>query len=192
VGKEAAAPIMLAQRQDGTWTGRAEEVDAIMRKAWLPVFAKYQGKPRPDFADFKARYRGYIRRVPMELGKLSLAELKQALSRMAAKQAGGRDGWRVAELKSLPDTVLNGLLEIFDLAETEGKWPGALLEAVVTLIPKGESGEPLARRPITVLERGLPRLGGGSGPPAAAVAGKLDPRPAEGLSPEGGRLAAVL
>ncbi|KAJ9434934.1 Retrovirus-related Pol polyprotein from type-1 retrotransposable element R2, partial [Diplonema papillatum] len=62
----------------------------------------------------------------------------------------GVDGWSTAELKKLPLPLLNALAEVFNAIEATGTWPNALLEAAVTLIPKDETLDPLALRPITV------------------------------------------
>ena len=42
----------------------------------------------------------------------------------------GRGRHRVVELKELPDALLEGLLEVFEVAEMGGGWPAALQEDV--------------------------------------------------------------
>ena len=157
VGEGTAPPPLMAQRTDGSWTGAAEEVDEEMRRAWLPIFARYAASGPPDFDAFKARFGPYVKKRPMRLERLTVAQLRATLARMKGSSAGGRDGWRVRELKELPDALLEGLLEVFEVAEMGGVWPAALQEAVVSLIPKGEGGAPLAQRPVTVLS-GVYRL----------------------------------
>ena len=157
VGGGPAPPPLLAQRPDGGWTGAAEEVDEAMRRDWLPIFARYATSGAPDFSAFKQRFGPYAKRRPMQLERLTVGDLRATLSRMKVASAGGRDGWRIRELKQLPDVLLQSLLEVFECAETGGGWPAALQEAVVSLIPKGEGGAPLAQRPVTVLS-GVYRL----------------------------------
>eukprot|EP00660_Eupelagonema_oceanica_P014178 gene14178-biopygen34257 len=82
---------------------------------------------------------------------LTGAELRETLARMSARQAGGMEGWRVRELKALPEALLDALAEVLNVVEHEGRWPAALERALITLIPKGEGGEPECMRPISVM-----------------------------------------
>jgi len=70
--------------------------------------------------------------------------------RQSTLSASGMDGWRVAELKALPDFLLDKLAILLNVVEMTGTWPHTLERALVSLIPKGEGGEPLAMRPISV------------------------------------------
>ena len=97
VGGGPAAPPLLAQRRDGTWTGAAEEVDQLMWQDWGPIFARYAAHGAPNFEAFKARFGGYVKRCPMGLEPLTVADLRRTLGRMRSHSAGGRDGWRIAE-----------------------------------------------------------------------------------------------
>ena len=106
--------------------------------------------PEPSLDRFIGRYGRYVTRSPMDFRNLCTDDLREALRRMDSKQQGGADGWRVAELKRLPSGFLDLLVELFTAVERAGRWPGALLEAVVSLIPKGQGGQPLKMRPITV------------------------------------------
>lgn len=67
-----------------------------------------------------------------------------------SSQTAGPDGWTWKGLQALPPVFLDRLADIFQKIENTGKWPSPLLEAVVTLIPKGEGSSPLKQRPITV------------------------------------------
>ena len=42
------------------------------------------------------------------------------------------------------------MAEILNRVEQTGRWPRSLERALVTLVPKGEGGDPLAMRPISV------------------------------------------
>ena len=64
--------------------------------------------------------------------------------------ACGIDGWRTAELFTLPLCILDAFAAVFNMIELTGVWPEALLTALVTLTPKGEGKQPLEHRPITV------------------------------------------
>eukprot|EP00665_Eupelagonemidae_sp_cell47_P009218 gene9219-8160_t len=86
----------------------------------------------------------------MKLEPLTAADLRRTLNRMSSQQACGMDGWRVAELKALPDVLLERLADVLNWVETTATWPAALENALVSLIPKGAGGRPLDLRPISV------------------------------------------
>ena len=73
------------------------------------------------------------------------------MGKLKASGARGLDGLGPAEIKQLPDAILEYLRVFFDLIEMKRVWPRALTVAAVTLIPKGEGGAPLAQRPISVM-----------------------------------------
>ena len=101
----------------------------------------------------------------MILEPLTAQDLRAALSRMSGG-ASGADGWRAAELKALPDSMLELLAVFLNAIETTGQWPRSLLQAVVSLIPKGQGCAPLDQRPISVMSAvyrlwGAARVGAG-------------------------------
>ena len=66
--------------------------------------------------------------------------------------AGGLDGWRVAEWKALPARWWDALAQLYSAVETHGVWPEAVLDGVVSMIPKADGdATPLGQRPLTVL-----------------------------------------
>eukprot|EP00973_Karenia_brevis_P009382 1269920-Karenia_brevis.AAC.1 len=60
------------------------------------------------------------------------------LGRMRDSQAGGVEGWRVAEVRELPLVILRRLAVFFDMVEQIGRWPRALERALITFTPKGD------------------------------------------------------
>ncbi|KAJ9465251.1 Retrovirus-related Pol polyprotein from type-2 retrotransposable element R2DM, partial [Diplonema papillatum] len=64
--------------------------------------------------------------------------------------ACGVDGWRLNELKALPDELLDGFATLFNLVEERGEWPKGMLTSLVSLIPKTDDTSPTNLRPITV------------------------------------------
>eukprot|EP01064_Diplonema_japonicum_P036685 TRINITY_DN8334_c0_g1_i2.p2 TRINITY_DN8334_c0_g1~~TRINITY_DN8334_c0_g1_i2.p2 ORF type:complete len:117 (+),score=11.52 TRINITY_DN8334_c0_g1_i2:1615-1965(+) len=59
----------------------------------------------------------------------------------------------MAELRAMPVTLLNAWAVLFNAIETTGRWPKALLTALVTLIPKGGERTPLNHRPTRACAR---------------------------------------
>eukprot|EP00666_Eupelagonemidae_sp_cell4sb_P005827 gene5827-biopygen9860 len=126
-------------------------MDDALHKAWDPIFRMYAEKPEPEWAPFAQRFGKYVERHPMKVADLTGADLRAILARMPARQAGGMEGWRVRELKALPLPLLGALARVFNAVERAGKWPTALERALMTLIPKGQGGEPDKMRPISVM-----------------------------------------
>lgn len=147
-----SAPLTVLMRDDGSITGNVEEMDELLREAWLPIFAKHADGtiPEPSAADFMQAYRNFIPNCPMTMGALTLKDLQTTIGKMCACGAGGLDGWRPGDFKNLPADILELLLLIYDRIEADGIWPEPVSWAGISLIPKGEGGKPLQLRPITV------------------------------------------
>ena len=60
------------------------------------------------------------------LEPLTVDELRRVLSRMKSSSSPGPDGWRVSELKALPDSLLERLATLLNVIEQTGCWPDAL------------------------------------------------------------------
>ncbi|KAJ9450047.1 putative RNA-directed DNA polymerase from transposon X-element [Diplonema papillatum] len=131
-------------------TANAEEMDAVLQDAWDPVFRAYKDGPEPPYTPFAGRYQRYIDGHPQEVGEITGTELRALLTKKGVKGACGIDGWRMAELKALPDLYLESLATLLNLVERTGIWPQAMRTALVSMIPKGDDGQPLNMRPITV------------------------------------------
>ena len=147
---EASVPATMLQRGDKSFTADFAEMDDLLRKAWSPIFALYRDSPEPAWEPFAERFGRYIIRVPMDLADLTAADLQSTLAKQSTRCAAGIEGWRVAELKALPPFLLDKLAQLLNQVEKTGRWPRSLERALVTLVPKGEGGHPLAMRPISV------------------------------------------
>ena len=62
----------------------------------------------------------------------------------------GLDGWSLAELRALPDVLLEWVAELLK-EEHRGNWPAGWAEGYAALIPKEAPPGPLNTRPLTVL-----------------------------------------
>ena len=145
-----SSPAMLLQRADGSLTADPTEMDSLLRAAWDPIFRPYAASPEPPWETFEARFGQYVVSNPMAAADLTGKDLLTTLLRQSPRTACGPDGWRVAELRSLPPLFLDHLATFLNCVEAEGCWPPALCQAWITLIPKGESPNPLDQRPISV------------------------------------------
>ena len=139
------------QTETGLITDR-QHIDNLLQQAWNPIFAKY---PTPEDKASEYRQSFYPLDSPypsFTFPQLTLADIHYVLSKkLKASTATGLDGWRPAEIKQLPDCLLQALLDIFHLCETQGSFPSSFYHSYTTLIPKGASRTPLSLRPITVL-----------------------------------------
>eukprot|EP01064_Diplonema_japonicum_P018815 TRINITY_DN274_c0_g1_i12.p1 TRINITY_DN274_c0_g1~~TRINITY_DN274_c0_g1_i12.p1 ORF type:complete len:1432 (+),score=270.25 TRINITY_DN274_c0_g1_i12:1996-6291(+) len=127
-----------------------QELDRTMREHWEHVFAKYRDKPQPAYATFEKEYGAYIEKRDMVWTPITGIRLKQVLKKKTARSAAGVDGWRMAELRRLPVSILDAWAVFLNEVEETGKWPESALTALVTLIPKTKNAGPLEHRPITV------------------------------------------
>ena len=146
------SPLCILKKDDGTVTGDVEEMDSILRSKWLPIFAKHAdpGKPAPRVEPFMERFGHLIEPYPQVLPPFTTQEIIDLVAKLPSAGAGGLDGWKPSEIKRLTPGFLKLLLELFKTIEKTGKWPDELCWASISLIPKGEGGDPLELRPITV------------------------------------------
>ena len=77
--------------------------------------------------------------------------VRDILRRLKPRKAPGLDGWSVAELRLLPDELLDLVAELFEAVEGGAPWPDELCAPEGLLLPKGgadEAADPLSRRPV--------------------------------------------
>ena len=92
-----------------------------------------------------------IDRLVQEAWKPFFQRYVERPSRQAKHTSMGPDGWRIGELKRLPDFLRRQLATVLNLIETCGRWPTSLCRAFCCLIPKSEnSGGPLSLRPVSI------------------------------------------
>ena len=125
---------------DGSFTAKFEDIDELMRNAWMQVFRKFASVPEPSWDEFRSQFEACIPHCPFDIHCITGEELQQVLAKMSGSP--GLDGWRPAELKALPLTLMNALADLFNLIEKSGVWPAALQKATVSWIPQGQGCNP--------------------------------------------------
>jgi len=86
--------------------------------------------------------------LPREpLKPITAGDIARALKR-ARDKAMGPDQWQVSELRALPAPFLTGLARIFTNAERAGRWPDAMKQVTVALLPKDGARHEGQLRPI--------------------------------------------
>ncbi|KAJ9453192.1 hypothetical protein DIPPA_06398, partial [Diplonema papillatum] len=131
-------------------TANVDEMDEALNTAWDPILRKYKDGPEPEYEPFRDRFQDHIGPHLMEAGTITGEELRILLRKKPKKSASGVDGWRMAELRELPLPLLNALADVMNLVEATGDWPASMTTALVSMVPKDESQDPLHTRPITV------------------------------------------
>eukprot|EP00973_Karenia_brevis_P086921 12054143-Karenia_brevis.AAC.1 len=107
----------MLEKSDGQFTANVEEMDKLMRDAWLPVFQKFSKQPEPAWEAFTLAFGKYIKQYPMSTEEIKGEELAEIIGKMRHCQAPGMDGWRAGELKALPPLLIDLLAELLNVAE---------------------------------------------------------------------------
>ena len=144
--------VNMISRPDGSYTANSEEMHKLILDAWLPIFRMFEHEPPASWSEFEKEFGAFFppcNRAPAV--DLTGDALRRAFHRMRLTSAAGADGWRVAELRALPTSLLNLLADVLGLIETTGNWPVALSSGLVSLIDKGEGASPTKLRPIGVM-----------------------------------------
>ncbi|KAJ9447298.1 Retrovirus-related Pol polyprotein from type-2 retrotransposable element R2DM, partial [Diplonema papillatum] len=152
VKKEAPPTFYFTNGRDGRLTANLAEVDARVRRKWDPVLricSRMPGRRNPR-SPFLREYGDFIAQHPCQLGPITADRLLSVARKKRVQSSCGVDGWRMREVAALPDTILEGFAAVLNEVEETGLWPDGVLDALVTLIPKGEGDDPLKLRPITV------------------------------------------
>eukprot|EP00973_Karenia_brevis_P094232 12421410-Karenia_brevis.AAC.1 len=86
----------------------------------------YENTPEPTWESFKDLFHAYMSRFPFEVSEITGNDIRKILCRLSASSAAGFDGWNVAELRLLPDCLLNYLADLLNIVEAVGTWPTGL------------------------------------------------------------------
>ena len=79
--------------------------------------------------------------------------VRAVLGRMRPHKAPGLDGWTVAELRLIPDAIIELIAELLNAVEGGTPWPKELAapEGLLLDKPGGDPTDPMAKRPIWLL-----------------------------------------
>lgn len=88
----------------------------------------------------------------MTLRPFTVTGLRSVLQKMKNRSAAGPDFWAPADLKNLPDNILELVVNLFEAIEAHKQWPAAMTHGFCCLIPK-TSGDfsPLGQRPLGIM-----------------------------------------
>ena len=64
------------------------------------------------------------------------SDISRVLKLMSKSKAVGADGWSPGELAMLHTKFIQGLADIYNEAERQGRWPRDIMHAIVAMIRK--------------------------------------------------------
>ena len=153
VNPNIVAPTYILQDQTGNLTGNFRDLQRLLKDAWLPIFDKYSDCNEPSWEAFQNRYQQYfVSDTRMTLRPFTVTGLRSVLQKMKNRSAAGPDFWAPADLKNLPDNILELVVNLFEAIEAHKQWPAAMTHGFCCLIPK-TSGDfsPLGQRPLGIM-----------------------------------------
>ena len=143
--KPIAPPLGLMRDGDG-WTSHPRRILELIRQEWAHIM-EAELPPEEDISE-------HLEGLPREsfsFPDITSQQLQDAAKRMRNRSVAGADGWRVREIKAMPEQFYHDLAKLMNRIEQyEHSWPEALAKAWIAAIPKSkrEAGD---IRPIAVL-----------------------------------------
>ena len=135
-------------RQPAVWTegGLAASPGEVAKRAaeaWAKLWAPEE----------RVEGAGWVWRPPEgpRLPAITERALYKAVRATCGNTAGGPDGWKADEMRSLPRFLIGKLAALLNLVEATGRWPEAVRNGTVALLPKEGGREVGQERPITIL-----------------------------------------
>ena len=102
---------------------------------------------------FMDEFRRHVKHSPMKARVLTGDVLLQRARKMGMNTANRIDLWSIRLLKRLPAPFWDALAELLRVVESTGRWPERVAEGFTSSVPKGEEGDPMKLRPLTVLSQ---------------------------------------
>ena len=137
---------------------KSKEIHEQLAREWHEIF----NQPRTaTYQEFKERFGRYVKKGHCEVGELTVEKIREAIEAMSDERSVASCGWRVVEIKQIPDLLLEPFVELMKDVEEGGEWPYFIKEIFTTMIEKEEepeimevkaykfaAPEPLGMRPI--------------------------------------------
>jgi hypothetical protein len=140
IKEDRAAPIGAVKGSDGTIKTSPQEIVEEIAGAWNKHFNKNR---KVDVQRFMNEYGQYIPKVESTpLPPLEASRFANKFRSMKSKRAVAADGWRIKELRDLPDSLIRiGAQLVSEVEQEGGRWPEVNTIGIITCILKGESLE---------------------------------------------------
>ena len=131
---EEVAVIDAVRNEQGQVTTDPEEIAKEVSRTWGKL---YNREEKVNVEEFMDKYGGYIPTVECKLPRLEGRMFKERFMKMKAKRAVAADGWRIRELRDLPEDLLEIGAQLVQEVEEGGRWPRVNTIGIVTTLKKG-------------------------------------------------------
>ena len=144
--RKPIAPPLGMLKDGENWTSHPDRILELIRQEWAPIMEA----DTPALMEID----DYLAELPSEsfsLPEITALQLQDAAKRMRSRSVAGADGWRVAELKAMPQQFYSDLALVMNrIEQADMGWPTSLARAWIAAIPKTRR-EASDIRPIAVL-----------------------------------------
>eukprot|EP00971_Amphidinium_carterae_P330295 6463258-Amphidinium_carterae.1 len=132
-----APPFAFVKVDQDRVTCNATEQDEVLHAYWEPIFMPEHLPHSDELATHADAVMGGGPYQQWSPGPIMAEDVKAALRKGKSRTSAGKDGWQLAELRSLPLCGLAELASFFMACEKLKSVPMQWSEAWITMIPKG-------------------------------------------------------
>ena len=132
----------------GKWATGAQGRADVVTEAWRDMWVG----PDPDIERMCTLYRRVGNRPAFpEREPITARELDAMAAHLPQGKHAGADEWAYAHMRMWHADIWGFVAALFDLVELCGRWPNALWAAIVCMLDKGGTNDPLDHRPVVLL-----------------------------------------
>ena len=135
-------------------TAEPARMHELTLKDWMTILRRWEPGEPPSAEEWMQHYGHHLKAHPCHLGPMTGAELWRILRRTKDGTSTGSDAWRGAEVKVLPERMLDPFGRLMWRIEHGAAWPRALLYAIVAMLAKAGQNPlaagPLKQRPVSI------------------------------------------
>ena len=134
--------------------GAAEDMFQAFALEWKARWDRHKDVPS-QWSQICAFIRDHFTARPCVMPRLNAQAIRGEIMKKKPRSASGLDGVSLADLKSMPDSILSAHCQLFQHAESHGRWPSQLVTGKVASLAKVSCPDSVqSYRPITVLSHG--------------------------------------
>ena len=133
------------------YVGSHQDLESAFVSAWRDRWMRHADVP-PERWDCIVQFaKRFMPRLNLQWDSMQGHDIKRIVRTKKRSTSSGFDGVSLADLRAMPDSVLNAFTDMFLCAERHGAWPSQLVDGrVVSLAKVACPGSPADFRPITV------------------------------------------
>ena len=145
IREDGPGPIGAVIGTDGKIKTSPQEIVEEAARSWNKLFNK---EKKVSAATFMDKYSHLIKKrtEKYEIPPLHANRFREKFHKMKVKRAVAADGWRIRELRDLPDSLLDIGVRLVSLVEEDGgRWPKVITLGITTCIRKGDPADEEAK-----------------------------------------------